>query len=48
MKKWRERPMELTPLKGKVDLKWYGHAGWKINFMGKHGEDFSMYLDMFI
>jgi hypothetical protein len=29
-KKIDERPLTLDPLKGKVDLKWFGHAGFKI------------------
>jgi cytosine/adenosine deaminase-related metal-dependent hydrolase len=27
------RPLQLEKLKGKVDLKWFGHAGFKIQFL---------------
>ena len=25
-----EKPLTLEPMKGKVDIKWFGHAGFKI------------------
>jgi len=30
-------PLKLPEMKGKVDIKWYGHAGFKITF--KDAED---------
>lgn len=32
-KKMDERPLELDKLKGEVDIKWFGHAGFKISFL---------------
>jgi hypothetical protein len=31
--KMAARPLTLETLKGKVDLKWFGHAGFKIQFL---------------
>ena len=30
-----EREMDNDELKGKVDIKWYGHSGFKIHFLDK-------------
>ena len=27
------RPLLDDPIKGNVDMKWYGHAGFKIHFL---------------
>jgi len=29
------KPLVQDKLKGKVDIKWYGHAGFKVGFMDK-------------
>lgn len=42
------KPLELTPLKGKVDLKWFGHAGFKLSFMCEKGEHRNIYIDVWI
>jgi hypothetical protein len=30
--KFEARELEIEPLKGKVDIKWFGHAAFKISF----------------
>ena len=30
-----EKPLTLEPMKGKVDIKWFGHAGFKVQFKDK-------------
>lgn len=42
------RPLQLTDLKGKVDLKWYGHAGFKISFLDKEDTHRNIYIDIWI
>lgn len=42
------KPLMLTPLKGKVDVKWYGHAGFKISFKDADGEHRNIYIDVWI
>lgn len=48
---WRvdtSRPLQLETLKGKVDLKWYGHAGFKIHFLDAEGVHRNLYIDIWI
>ena len=47
-KKIDERPLTLDPLKGKVDLKWFGHAGFKIQFKDKDDIQRCVYIDVWI
>ena len=42
------RELELEDLKGKVDVKWYGHAGFKIHFMDKDDVHRNIYIDIWI
>ena len=31
-KQYDERELDKSELKGKIDCKWYGHAGFKLSF----------------
>jgi len=42
------RPLELEDLKGKVDIKWYGHCGFKIHFMDAEDIHRNIYVDIWI
>lgn len=42
------KPLTQDALKGKVDIKWYGHCGFKIGFKDKDGVQRSVYIDIFI
>lgn len=42
------RPLALEKLKGKVDLKWFGHAGFKIQFLDKDDVHRNIYVDVWI
>ena len=42
------RPLHLDPLKGKVDLKWFGHAGFKLSFMDKDEVHRNLYIDVWV
>jgi len=35
-------------LKGKVDLKWFGHAGFKIHFLDAEDVHRNIYIDVWI
>jgi len=35
----------LTPLKGQVDLRWYGHAGFKLSFIDEQDQHRNIYID---
>jgi len=41
-------PLELTPLKGDVDLKWYGHCGFKVSFMDAGDQHRNIYIDVWV
>ena len=47
-KKIDERPLTHDELKGKVDLKWFGHAGFKLNFMDANEKQRCIYIDVWI
>lgn len=40
-------PLVHEELKGKVDLKWYGFAGWKVSFKDKNDVNRCIYIDVF-
>ena len=42
------RPLQLDDLKGKVDLKWFGHAGFKISFLDAEQVHRNIYIDVWI
>ena len=42
------RPLSLEKLKGKVDLKWFGHAGFKIQFLDEKDVHRNIYIDVWI
>jgi L-ascorbate metabolism protein UlaG (beta-lactamase superfamily) len=42
------RPLTLEDLKGKVDLKWFGHAGFKIQFLDAENVHRNIYIDVWI
>jgi L-ascorbate metabolism protein UlaG (beta-lactamase superfamily) len=35
-------------LKGKVDIKWFGHAGFKLHFLDETEEHRNIYIDIWI
>jgi L-ascorbate metabolism protein UlaG (beta-lactamase superfamily) len=46
--KMAARPLSLETLKGKVDLKWFGHAGFKIQFLDDKDVHRNIYIDVWI
>ena len=42
------RPLTLEALKGKVDIKWFGHAGFKIQFKDAEDVHRNIYIDIWI
>ena len=40
-------PLKHAELKGKVDLMWYGFAGWKIMFKDANDKNRVLYIDIF-
>ena len=42
------RPLVHDELKGKVDLKWFGHAGFKLNFLDASEVQRTIYIDVWI
>ena len=42
------RSLELEELKGKVDLKFFGHSGFKIQFLDKENVHRNIYIDIWI
>ena len=42
------RPLTLEALKGKVDIKWFGHAGFKISFKDAEDVHRNLYVDIWI
>jgi len=42
------KPLSLEPMKGKVDIKWFGHAGFKVSFKDKDDVQRSIYIDIWI
>lgn len=47
-KEMEARPLTQEDLKGKVDIKWFGHAGFKIHFLDKDEEHRNVYVDIWI
>lgn len=47
-KQMEARPLTYDDLKGKVDIKWFGHAGFKIHFMDQDNEHRNIYIDIWI
>ena len=45
-KEMMERPLSEEDLKGKVDLKWLGHAGFKVHFLDAEGIHRNIYIDV--
>ena len=46
--KMAARPLTLDTLKGKVDLKWFGHAGFKVQFLDDKEVHRNIYIDVWI
>ena len=44
----RNKPLNLDKLKGKVDLTWFGHSGFKIGFLDKDGTQRAIYIDIWV
>jgi len=47
-KKIDERPLELDKLKGELDIKWFGHAGFKLSFLDEKEIHRNIYIDVWI
>jgi L-ascorbate metabolism protein UlaG (beta-lactamase superfamily) len=47
-KEMEARPLTQDDLKGKIDIKWFGHAGFKIHFLDKDNEHRNIYIDIWI
>ena len=43
--KFEARSLETEELKGKVDIKWFGHASFKISFNDADNEQRNIYID---
>lgn len=41
-------PLKEDALKGKVDIKWFGHCGFKISFLDESEKQRSIYVDIWI
>lgn len=41
----KNTPLDLDELKGKIELKWFGHAGFKVHFKDEKGVDRAIYID---
>lgn len=41
-------PLKEDDLKGKVDIKWYGHCGFKISFKDAKEIQRAIYIDIWI
>ena len=41
-------PLRLDELKGKVDVKWFGHSGFKISFLDAEDVHRNIYVDIWI
>lgn len=48
IKKMQERELHLDDLKGKVDVKWFGHAGFKVSFLDEEKIHRNIYMDIWI
>ena len=48
MEQLQAMPLKLSEMKGKVDIKWYGHAGFKITFKDAEDVQRSIYIDIWI
>ena len=44
----KARNIEHEALKGKVDVKFYGHAGFKIHFLDEDDEHRNIYIDLWL
>ena len=42
------KEISFDELKGKVDIKWYGHSGFKIHFLDKEKVHRNIYIDIWI
>jgi L-ascorbate metabolism protein UlaG (beta-lactamase superfamily) len=42
------KPLVHDTLKGKLDMKWYGHAGFKLSFMDEKEIQRAVYIDIWI
>jgi hypothetical protein len=42
------KPLTHDTLKGKVDIKWYGHCGFKIGFKDDKDVQRAVYIDIWI
>ena len=42
------KPLTQEAMKGKVDIKWYGHCGFKIQFMDKQNVQRVIYIDLWM
>ena len=42
------KPLTHEKLKGKVDIKWFGHAGFKVHFKDKDNVNRCIYIDIWI
>lgn len=47
-KKFDARPLTFDDLKGKLDIKWFGHAGFKLHFKDEKDEHRNIYIDIWI
>ena len=47
-KKMDAKPLTQEDLIGKVDVKWYGHAGFKIHFLDGDDVHRNIYIDIWI
>ena len=47
-KKIAAKPLVHDVLKGKLDLKWYGHAGFKLSFLDEKEIQRAVYIDIWI
>lgn len=43
-----KRPLQQEPMKGKVDIKWYGHCGFKIQWKDDKDVQRVVYTDMWV
>lgn len=42
------RPLQLEKIKGKLDIKWFGHAGFKLQFLDEKDVHRNIYVDVWI
>lgn len=46
--KWMAMEYSTEDMKGKVDISWFGHGGFKIHFKDEEGEVRNIYVDIWI